>query len=300
MSALAHTRRRLLAAQQPDGGFGPLPGRVSRTEETALAALALAGARDADAAARRALGWLAEAQRADGSWPVGADVPEPSWASALAVLALVRLHGDDGSALAGARWLVAQEARRASWLARLIQTHRSQRLIDQDPNLRGWPWTTGASSWVEPTAYALLALRSFAPKLPRGARARIEEGERLVYDRMCPGGGWNYGNSVVLDEALEPYPDTTAIALLALRQHADAEANQRSLDVLERLLAEHDSGLALSWSILCLDVYGRETQPLRTRLEASFAARGFLDDTRSLALACLALDDGARHLGDPA
>ena len=57
-------------------------------------------------------------------------------------------------------------------------------MIDQDPNLRGWPWTTGASSWVEPTAYALLALKSFAPKLPWGARARIEEGERLVYDRM--------------------------------------------------------------------------------------------------------------------
>jgi hypothetical protein len=227
-------------------------------------------------------------------------VPEPSWASALAVLALVRLDGDGARALAGARWLVAQEGRRASWLARLVETCRSERVIDQDPNLRGWPWTTGASSWLEPTAYALLALKSLAPKLPRGARARIEEGERLVYDRMCPGGGWNYGNSVVLDEALEPYPDTTAIALLALRQHADSHANQRSLEVLERLLAEHDSGIALAWATLCLDAYGRETAPLRARLEASFAARGFLDDTRSLALACLALGDGARLLGDSA
>ena len=91
-----------------------------------------------------------------------------------------------------------------------------------------------------------------------------------------------------------------AIALLALRRHADADANQRSLEVLERLLAEHDSGLALSWSILCLDAYERETTPLRARLEASFAARGFLDDTRSLALAALALGNGAEYLGDPA
>jgi hypothetical protein len=218
----------------------------------------------------------------------------------VAVLALVRLDGDDVRALAGARWLVAHEGRRASWLARLVQTYRSKRVIDQDPNLRGWSWTIGASSWLEPTAYALLALKSFAPKLPRGARARIEEGERLVYDRMCPGGGWNYGNSVVLDEALEPYPDTTAMALLALREHADAEANQRSLGALEGLLTEHDSGLALSWSILCLDAYGRETAPLRARLEASFSARGFFDDTRSLALASLALGEGAKHLGGPA
>jgi hypothetical protein len=297
---LADIRTHLLATQQPDGGLGPRAGRVSRTEETALAALALAGADEMGDAAQRALAWLAEAQRADGSWPIGADVPEPSWASALAVLALQRLDGDGTRALAGARWLVAQEGRRASWLARLVQTYRSHRVIDQDPNLRGWPWTTGASSWLEPTAYALLALKSFAPKLPRGARARIEEGERLVYDRMCPGGGWNYGNSVVLDEALEPYPDTTAIALLALRQHADTDASQRSLEVLELLLPEHDSGLALSWSVLCLDAYGRETEPLRARLEASFAARGFLDDTRSIALACLALGDGATLLGDPA
>jgi hypothetical protein len=299
VSALAQTRARLLATQQPDGGFGPSPGRVSRTEATALGALALAGAAGTDATTR-ALRWLERAQRADGSWPIGADVPEPSWASALAVLALVRLHGDDARAQSGARWLVAQEGRRASWLARLVETYRSERVIDQDPNLRGWPWTSGASSWVEPTAYALLALGSLGEKRPRGAGSRIDEGERLLYDRMCPGGGWNYGNSVVLDEALEPYPDTTAIALLALRARAEAEANRRSLEVLERLLGEHDSGLALSWSILCLDAYGRDTKPLRTRLEASFAARGFLDDTRSLALAALALGDGASHLGGPA
>jgi hypothetical protein len=297
---LADVRERLVDLQQPDGGFGPLADRAARTEETALAALALSGDAAAKARVGAAVAWLARSQAEDGSWPIGADVPEPSWATALAVLALTRLATEESRALAGARWLIEQEGRRASWLARLVQRYRSQRLIEQDPSLRGWPWTTGASSWVEPTAYAILALGSLGARQPRGARSRIEEGQRLLYDRMCPDGGWNYGNSIVLDVPLEPYPDTTAIALLALRRQAGTSANQKSLEVLERLLEEHDSGLALSWSILCLDAYGRETAPLRVRLEASFAARGFFDDVRSLALASLALGDGAIQLGAPA
>lgn len=299
MSSLARIRQRLREAGRPDGGFGVRAGLPSRTEPTALALLALADDADAESSVASALGWLRAVQHPDGGWPLGADVPEPSWAGALAVLALARL-GEEGRARRGAAWLLEREGRRPGWRARMVQRLRTRRVVDQDPSLRGWPWTDGASSWVEPTAYALLALRSLAPELPRGARARIEEGEQLLLDRMCPGGGWNYGNSVVLDVALEPYPDTTALALLALRDHAEAEPQRRSLAALEHMLGEHHSGLALSWSILCLEAYGRETRELRARLEASFAARGFLEDTRALALAGLALGGGARWLGGAA
>ena len=54
----------------------------------------------------------------------------------------------------------------------------------------------------------------------------------LIYDRMCESGGWNYGNSQVLGETLWPYPDVTAIALIALRDRATSEANQKSLHAL--------------------------------------------------------------------
>lgn len=297
MSGLADARARLLARQQPDGGFGPRPGRASRTEETALAALALSGHPGSDASIEAALRWLASSQHDDGSWPVGADVAEPSWATALAVIALARLRDGDPRALAGARWLLGQEGRRPSLKARLLHRLRSQHAVEQDPDLRGWSWVASASSWVEPTAHALAALKQLEPLLLTGTRDRIQEGEALVYDRMCRGGGWNYGNSVVLGEALEPYPDTTAIALLALCDHASRVENQQSLDALEAMLPEHDSALSLAWSLLCLRAYGREPGALRARLETALEARHALDDTRSLALAALALGEDDVVLG---
>ena len=66
----------------------------------------------------------------------------------------------------------------------------------------------------------------------------LGRGEMLVYDRMCENGGWNYGNSKVLGEALWPYPDVTAVALIALQDRAASEANQKSL----RALDAHDAG----------------------------------------------------------
>ncbi len=299
MSAPADVGARLAAVQQPDGGFGPRPGRASRTEETALAALALANDPEGSGVREAALRWLTKAQHEAGSWPLGADVPEPSWATALAVIALGHLREGDPGAREGAAWLLDQEGRRPSLKARLLHRLRSRHAVEQNPDLRGWSWQAGAASWVEPTAYALVALKRFDPPLP-GARDRIVEGERLVYDRMCRGGGWNYGNSVVLDVPLEPYPDTTALALLALRDHAERAENRESLDTLETLLSEHDSTLALAWSLLCLRAYGRDTAPVRARLEAALEARHGLDDTRSLALAALALSGTGAALGAPA
>ncbi|MEN8181289.1 MAG: hypothetical protein ABFS46_02005, partial [Myxococcota bacterium] len=294
MSTLAQIRETLRGSQGSDGGLGARAGTPSRTETTALAALALADDPDGHTALAGTLRWLNEAQAEDGSWPVGSDLDDRSWSSSLAVLALAKLSPVDDGVGQGARWLTAQVGRAPGWRARLIQWLRSDdRILDQDPGLQGWPWVAGASSWVEPTACALLALKALRPELPRRAEARIEEGERLVYDRMCTGGGWNYGNSVVFDEALEPYPDVTAIALLALQDRAGEEAHRLSLGALRHLLEKTTSGLALSWASLCLDVHGQPSRALRERIEGSFRARGFLGDVRTLALASLALDGGA-------
>jgi hypothetical protein len=71
---------------------------------------------------------------------------------------------------------------------------------------------------VEPTSWALLALKRMRGALPRRrTEDRIEEAHRLLADRMCRGGGWNYGNKAILGFDLDPYPDTTALALLALQ-----------------------------------------------------------------------------------
>jgi hypothetical protein len=41
----------------------------------------------------------------------------------------------------------------------------------------------------------------------------------MLIDRACPDGGWNAGNGIVLGTALAPHIDTTAIAVLALKEY---------------------------------------------------------------------------------
>jgi hypothetical protein len=118
---------------------------------------------------------------------------------------------------------------------------------------------------------------------------RIREGELLIYDRMCGEGGWNYGNSTVLGEDLPPYPRVTAVTLIALQDRASESSNQQSLGALEQMLDESASGLTLAWSMLCRLLYERNTDSLRALLERRYAASGFIDEIRTMALALLAL-----------
>ena len=116
----------------------------------------------------------------------------------------------------------------------------------------------------------------------------------MIYDRMCREGGWNYGNSVVLGAELWPYADVTALTLLSLADHRGRRENDRSLAALRRMLTHVDSGLALSWAALCLSAYGQDAAPVLGRLHLAWTRARFLADTRSTALAVLAMSDGAR------
>jgi hypothetical protein len=115
----------------------------------------------------------------------------------------------------------------------------------------------------------------------------------LIYDRMCENGGWNYGNSRVLGEALWPYPDVTAVALIALQDRAANEANRKSLLALQDMMREAASGIALGWGILCLKLYGEDVQRWERILLANFQKTRFLGETKAVALALLALGEGA-------
>ena len=98
---------------------------------------------------------------------------------------------------------------------------------------RGWGWTPGTSSWVEPTSFALLALersRSRRSCHPTANRRR-ELATAMLYDRMCPGGGWNCGNPRVYGVAGEPLVVPTVWALLALRAQSARRENTESLDL---------------------------------------------------------------------
>ncbi len=297
MSAIDSLIGDLAAAQNRDGGWGAAKGRVSDTEATSLVTLALRAVAKTSPARQvgDGVGWLIGRQNADGGWAPKAPLRESSWTTALATLVLGNLEPGRQAALRGATWLIREEGQRFGWLAwAMFRLFPRLRRTELDPDLKGWPWMSRAFSWVEPTAYAVMALKKLGPSIHDSrVQERIRQGELLIYDRMCQGGGWNYGNTRVLGENLGPYPDTTALALIALQDHPDREANRRSLEALRRMLDRVDSGLALGWSALCFALYGAETAALRERLVLEYEATQFLGRTRPLALALLALADGS-------
>ena len=78
-------------------------------------------------------------------------------------------------------------------------------------------------SWVEPTAWACLALR----RIGQGQHPRVEEGSKLLLDRALANGGVNYGNRRIFGIALEPIPGPTAVMLLALQGRPDDPRDRR-------------------------------------------------------------------------
>lgn len=292
--------RGLIAAQNADGGWGAVSAPPSETESTSLALLALScsSTEKARGSVQNAKAWLLERQRADGSWPHSDAVPVSHWMTSLAVLALARSPEERPAAERGARWLLGQEGRGHSWLTRLLfRLFPEKKPVDLDWDLTGWPWMPDTFSWVEPTSYALLALKSLRAGLsdPR-VEPRISEAERMILDRTCAEGGWNYGNSTVLGEELWPYPDTTALALMALQDRPRGDEIQHSLSALERMSEANDSILARSLAILAFQSYGRDVSALRTALVLQLENGDFPLETRAAAFAALALQMDANPL----
>lgn len=280
---------RLLELQNADGGWGTTADRPSNTEATALATLALhRGVAGRD----RGLEWLLSRQAADGSWSWTAEVAAPSWASSQAILALTDDGREPARVASGVTWLLAREGRDLDWRFRLRELLRRRRINELDGTLTGWPWTAGTFSWIEPTSFALLALKAALPG-PRSRRAteRIREAEKMILDRECHGGGWNYGNRRVLGADQAAYPDTTALALLALQGARVGATRERGLAALDRLTAVAGSGLALSLAAICRRACGLDPTDLLARVSQRFGETGFMDETRVLALALLASRD---------
>ena len=287
----------LLGAQNPDGGWGAVKGKHSNTESTSFALMALKCLEKEGFVGPMAAGlsWLLQHQKDDGSWPLSDASKQSSWTTPIAVLALLSFQDQRQHALKAAKWILTQEGRKPGWVASfLVRLSLVEKMTELDPYLSGWPWTAGAFSWVEPTSYSVMALKKLKQSLVgTNCGERIRQGEMLIYDRMCEKGGWNYGNSRVLGEALWPYPDVTAIALVALQDRATSEANQTSLRALAAMLREAGSGTALGWGILCLTLYNQDVEGWKRILVKNFEKTRFLGETKAVALAVLGFGNGA-------
>ncbi len=244
--------------QNPDGGWGYAPGRGSATEPSFYALLATWREKDAEWWQR---GWreMRSWQRTDGAWQAGPAVSEPHWTTALG-LTLYTLLGDSGDGFQrAARWLISERPFEGNALVRITHLlHIFRR--EHDPKYFGWPWVPGTSSWIEPTAHALVALKKASRQLNDPALVeRIGLAEEMIWLRHCQDGGWNYGNRIVLGEMLPSYPETTALALLGLQGNADPRL-AGALRQARQLQVGGGERLARSWLALVFRIYGESEQ----------------------------------------
>lgn len=246
--------------QRPDGGFPASAAGGSEVEPTVVAALAL---RDP-----RAHAWLVDRQRPDG----GFDEPDG------------RVAGPTTAALASLALDDAHAARRA--LGHAV-AHRGLPPPDaDDPERRtGWGWTDDVRSTVEPTSRVLVALKALTP----GDAAVRGEALRLLRERRCADGGWNYGNASVNDVDLRGYAQTTAVALIGL-QGETRELTGPAIAFLRRRWRLEPGGLTTAQALVAFRLHGvtDEVQPALDALARMADDRPFRENTVALAWAGLA------------
>jgi len=256
---LTRAKNYLIQVQNADGGWGYGPSNNTSPEPTIYASLAL-GRDDGKSkrAALRGLDWLASQTKPNGAIALPGQVQNPKddhWTSLLHLFALARLQMSPELQGKLIEWAVNAK----SQIADKVEE------VPLDGKLLGWAWARGTFSWVEPTSYGLIALKLAG----KAEHPRVIEGAKLLADRVCDDGGWNYGNHEVMGQHLTSYIPTTALAAMALQSDpAHQKIIDNSLAYLTREIGKNVSTLNLVLTILCFDVYGRNAEDLKTSLLA--------------------------------
>lgn len=245
----------LRQSQNADGGWGYFPGKISWLEPTMYAAFALHADPGAGAAVDRAWALMRSLQRPDGAWRPTAGVGDAHWTTSLCLnLHMVRGVHDEVFAR-GLQWLLTTAGAEGTFWIRVVHFLKPS-LIEYDASVAGWPWRTVGSSWVEPTAHALFALKKAARQMDsRALRRRVDDGERMLLDRRAVDEGWNYGNRRVLGITLPSYGETTALALHGLQGNHSPAIGPSLKRALEHYRSTR-SPLARAWLAIVLRNYG--------------------------------------------
>ena len=281
----------LVAAQNQDGGWGFETKSESRVEPTcwAIRSLLNSGTSVSEQCLSSAYNYLLRAQLKDGSWPAMPQADTGSWVTSLACSVLSVEKKYENNVCAGLNWL-CNDYPRDSRLWRRILGRSRVTVSSHDDSFRGWGWTPSTASWVEPTSFAMQALYDSRESWrPRETSNRLELAAGLLYDRMCPSGGWNCGNPMVYGIAGEPLVLSTCWALLALRNYSPHQRKTLSLEWLANTFPSITSTASLAIARITLEAYGNALPKTRHRLFEMFDARAFLRTVLTVSWTSLAL-----------
>jgi hypothetical protein len=260
-------------------GIGYSPNGKPAAEPTALATLAFVAHERNDAAVASAY-QLVAMQQPSGEVSIRAGEESPGWPTSLAIVAWAALMRQQARALQGnidhaMNWLLANRG----------EGFERTDTFGHNTELVGWSYALKTHSWVEPTAFGVLALK--AANRERESAAR--EGISVLIDRQLPGGGLNYGNTYVLGQLIRSHVQPTGIALLALAGETDPSGRlEKSIAWLRRSIDSQTTPQSLAWAVLGLSAHKSSLAQSDEWLAAA-AARVQTRDRSPHKLALLAL-----------
>jgi len=226
-----------------DGGWGYAPGHSPQLEPSCLGLLALSlGAERFAEPIAKTKGWIERNANDDGSYRPLLGREEAIWPTSLVLFTKAALDWKTSGLQKTATYLLGTRGR-------VPDSPEAGEMHDIDIQLLGWPWGETNFSWVEPTAWACLALRYVG----QGTHHRVVEGTKLLLDRAMDAGGVNYGNRRILGKMTDPIPGPTALMLLALQ----GETHPRLLASVQYLIQQinTDDIEHLCWAKIALDCY---------------------------------------------
>jgi uncharacterized protein (DUF362 family) len=270
MNLLDQCLQSLARSSHANGGWSYAPGGTPQVEPTCLALLALSTRiENHGEPIQRGLAALRAWQVPDGSYRVQKGPEGAAWPTALALLVQAALHDTP----------IEPQQRAAAWLLaytppELKDPEEYRKNFDIDPDLHGWSWADGTFSWVEPTAWAVMALA----RAGFGDHPRVLEGRRMLLDRTFEAGGANCGNCRVFGRLTDPVPAVSALLLLAFvgqPTHVRLDATRRYLCEVAQTEQDLEN---LSWITLALSLNGADsaTDELKQRVTGAHQARNDL------------------------
>jgi hypothetical protein len=282
---------RILAGRRlSSGGWSFTGSQQASVEATCLGCLALAW--ETQARTPLTIRFLLGSQLSDGGWAAFQGDPEASWTTALALCTLTAVNDISEARERALKWLLSERGKEGHWLWRW-KFKTTDRNVRFDPDKYGWPWSPGAGSWVIPTAFSVVAIKQFMVcNRSEASEKRIRLGVDMLLDRVCVGGGWNSGNSVVYGVPLRPHVEATAIALLALQDEPRGEIVRTSEKWLESQAGNIQAVSSLAWCILTLFAYQKPVEELKRTLAVIVGDGSGIHNNATLATALLALRCG--------
>ncbi len=248
---------RIVELSLENGGFANHQNGTYRPDVTAWAVLILNTFSPTSSAdvIKSARSRLAQGQLANGAISISPDQPQAIWPTPLSIFAWNGSSLHQKSLEQAIQFLLQHTGLH-------LEKPDGDAVVGHDTLIPGWPWILQTHSWVQPTALCMLALSING----YGSHQRIKEGDRMLMNRQLPQGGWNYGNTTILGKELQPFPESTGIALSALAGRVPQTAIDKSLNYLLRALPQLRTPISLSWGVLGLQAWNRAPKQAETWL----------------------------------